>query len=86
MAREIEGELTIVPPAAGIGDKDDELHSINDTGKEIWRWPDGNADLQAAVSSLCEEYDADPALVRQDVVGPIEELLGRRIVVEKPTG
>jgi len=33
VAREIEGELIIVPLAAGIGDLEDELYTLNETGK-----------------------------------------------------
>ncbi len=84
VAREIEGELVIVPLAAGVGNMEDELYSLNDTGREIWRRLDGKADLQAVVSALCKEYNADPDLITQDVVGLVEELLKRRIVVEKP--
>ena len=86
VAREIEGELIIVPLAAGVGDMEDELYSLNDTGSEIWRRLDGKADLQAVVSALCDEYKADPDVVGPDVVGLVEELLKRRIVVEKPAG
>ena len=39
VAREIEGELIIVPLAAGIGDMEDELFSLNETGREIWEPP-----------------------------------------------
>ena len=35
VAREIEGELIIVPLVAGIGDMEDELFTMNDTGKAI---------------------------------------------------
>jgi hypothetical protein len=86
VAREIEGELIIVPLAAGVGDMEDELYSLNDTGQEIWRRLDGRADLQAVVTALCKEYEADPDLIIQDVVGLMEELLKRRIVVERPAG
>ena len=35
VAREIEGEIIIVPLVAGIGDMEDELYTLNDTGKAI---------------------------------------------------
>ena len=35
LEREIEGELIIVPLVAGIGDADDELFTLNETGKAI---------------------------------------------------
>ena len=41
VAREIEGEFIIVPLAAGIGDMEDELYSLNESGVddlEAPRW------------------------------------------------
>ena len=35
VARLIEGELIIVPLVAGIGDMDDELFTLNETGRAI---------------------------------------------------
>ena len=37
VAREIEGEMIIVPIASGIGDMEDELYTLNETGKAIWK-------------------------------------------------
>ena len=36
VAREIEGELIIVPLVSGIGDMEDELYTMNETGRAIW--------------------------------------------------
>jgi len=36
VAREIEGDMIIVPLVAGIGNADDELYTLNETGKAIW--------------------------------------------------
>ena len=41
VAREIEGELIIVPLVAGIGDMEDELYTLNETGRAIWDRLDG---------------------------------------------
>jgi hypothetical protein len=44
VVREIEGEVVIVPLTSGIGDLEDELFTLNETGRAIWsridgRWP-----------------------------------------------
>jgi len=54
VAREIEGEIIIVPLASGIGDTDDELYTLNPTGQAIWQKLDGQRtlkDIMAARSS-----------------------------------
>ena len=81
VAREIEGELIIVPLISGIGDLDDELFTMNETGKAIWRMLDGNNTLERIVDTLVKEYDCERETLIQDVSGLIDELARRGIVV-----
>ena len=80
VAREIEGELIIVPLAAGIGDMEDELFSLNETGREIWSRLDGQRSLSVIAAELAQEYDAPLDEIEQDVCGLVAELLKRRIL------
>lgn len=82
VAREIEGELIIVPLAAGIGDMEDELYTLNDTGRVIWSRLDGQASLRQIAADLAAEYDAPVAEIERDVLGLVQELARRRILVE----
>lgn len=82
VAREIEGELIIVPLAAGIGDMEDELYTLNDTGRAIWNRLDGHTSLGQIVAALAAEYDAPPGEIEHDVLGLAQELARRRILVE----
>lgn len=84
VAREIEGELIIVPLVAGIGDMEDELFSLNDTGKDIWHRLDGKATLAEVAKALAEEYSAQPDEIESDVVGLVGELVQRKMLVVKP--
>ena len=84
VAREIEGELVIVPLVAGIGDMEDELFSLNDTGKDIWRKLDGKATLAEVANALAAAYSAQPHEVERDVVGLVGELVRRKMLVVKP--
>ena len=52
VAREIEGEVIIVPLVAGIGDMDDELYTLNETGQAIWRLLDGRKNLGTVAAEL----------------------------------
>jgi Coenzyme PQQ synthesis protein D (PqqD) len=82
VAREIEGELIIVPLVAGIGDMEDELFSLNETGKAIWDLLDGKRDLTGVINILMETYDSTPSEITQDVFGLVEELVKRRMLVD----
>lgn len=81
VSREIEGELIIVPLAAGIGDLDDELYTMNETGKAIWNRLDGQQTLRQIAADLLASYSGAAETIESDVCGLIEELERRRMVV-----
>lgn len=80
VAREIEGEVIIVPLVAGIGDMDDELYTLNESGQAIWKLLDGRRNLREVTAELVEEYDGEE--IAQDVLGFVGEMVRRRILVE----
>ena len=80
VARVIEGELIIVPLIAGIGDLEDELFTLNETGKAIWNKLDGKKDLLNVVEELASEYDVPKSQIEHDVLGFVEELNRRKIL------
>jgi len=82
VAREIEGELIIVPLVSGIGGVEDDLLSLNETGKAIWNRLDGKNDLKKVIETLSEEFEAPAGEIEKDVLGLVEELLKRRMLVE----
>ena len=84
VAREIEGELIIVPLVAGIGDVDDELFTLNETGRAIWKRLDGKRNLTDVVEELSAEFRAPAGEIEKNVMGFVEELLKRRMLVEAP--
>ena len=82
VAREIEGDIIIVPLAAGIGDMEDDLFTLNETGKAIWQRLDGKITLQELIEDLIEEFEATAGEIEKDVIGLLLELLKRKILVE----
>lgn len=82
VAREIEGELILVPLAAGMGDSDDELYTLNETGRAIWALLDGKRSLAGLSQTLAAEYDAPLGEIEADVLGLVAELARRRMLVE----
>ena len=83
VAREIEGEIIIVPLVAGMGETDDELFTLNDTGRAIWRKLDGRRSLRQIIGELSTEYDAATGEIEADVVGIVEELAKRKMVTPR---
>ena len=80
VAREIEGEIIIVPLVAGIGDADDELFTLNETGRVIWEKLDGVKSAGDVAAELAQEYEGDAQEIERDVLGLLGELLARRMV------
>jgi coenzyme PQQ biosynthesis protein PqqD len=60
---------------------EDELYTLNDTGKAIWKLLDGKRSLAQIASELAEEYNAPVADIERDVTGLVGELERRRMVV-----
>jgi hypothetical protein len=82
VAREIEGEIIIVPLVAGIGDMEDELFTLNDSGKAIWDQLDGQRSLAEVVAALTPEFEeAEDGAIERDVLGLVAELVARRMLV-----
>ena len=83
VAREIEGELIIVPLATGIGDMEDALYTLNETGKAIWGLLDGTRSLSQIASELAAKYDAPAADIERDVLELATELVRRRMLIAR---
>jgi len=83
VAREIEGDMIIVPLVAGIGDTEDELYSLNETGKAIWKKLDGEKSLDQIAGELAEEFSAPADEIKKDVLGFATEMVSRRILAVK---
>jgi len=82
VVRMIEGEVIIIPITSGIGDMDDELYTLNETGVVILEHLDGQKSLRDIVNKLSQEFDASAEEIAEDVIGLVEELLRRRLLIE----
>jgi len=81
--REIEGEILIVPLVAGIGNADDELYTLNQTGQAIWGKLDGQRTLREVASALAAEFGVPPPELEDDDLGFAKELTERGILSMK---
>jgi len=83
VAREIEGEVVIIPLVSGIGDMEDELFTLNETGRAVWRKLDGTRTLRDIARELAEEFEAPAGVIESEVVGLVADLAVRRMVARK---
>ncbi len=81
VSRIIEEELIIVPLVSGIGDMDDELYTMNGTGRAIWSRLDGKKSLQEIADELAGEFNTSLGVIERDLLGLVTELVRRKMVV-----
>lgn len=55
-------------------------HGLDDVGTRIWNILIQSKTIQEAYDSLLAEYDAEPAILRQDLIIFIEEISKRGLV------
>ena len=82
VAREIEGEIIIVPLTSDVGNVEDALFTLNETGRAIWEQLDGQRSLRDVAAELSAEYDAPAQEIEADVLGLVEELVKRSMLAE----
>ena len=83
VAREIEGEIVIIPLVSGIGDMEDELFTLNETGRAVWRKLDGTRTLRQVARALADEFEAPAGVIGGEVVGLVAELAAKKMVAKK---
>ncbi len=82
VAREIKGKIILVPITSGVGDMEDELFTLNKTGKAVWDALEEARSLKVVVRNLMERFDAPEDVIAADVAGLLGELLQRKMVVK----
>jgi len=75
------GEFIIVPLAAGVGDTEDAIYALNQSGRVIWNRLDGRCSLKDVIAELSAEFDASEDEIEADVLGLAEELVRRKMIV-----
>lgn len=82
VARDVQGEFVIIPITSGIGDVEDEIFSLNESGRVIWERFDGKRSIKKVAEDLSSSFDAAPEKIKEDIMGLTEELLKRKMIVE----
>lgn len=82
VAREVQGEFIIIPITSGVGDLEDEIFSLNDTGRAIWDKLDGKRSLKGAAKVLSSDFESSSSEIEKDILGLVTELVKRRMLIE----
>ncbi len=82
VARDIHGEFIIIPITSGVGKADEEIYSLNKTGKLIWNKLDGKSSLKAVALGLAVKFAGKKDEIAEDVLGLADELLKRKMIVK----
>lgn len=83
VVRDIHGETVIVPITSSVVDTEGAIFTLNETGKAIFNKLDGKRKLMAVINQLTEEYEVSFEKARDNTVGLVEQLLEKKIIVEK---
>ena len=57
---------------------------LNTTGQAIWHKLNGRASLKDIVKDLAAEFNAPAKVIEKDVIGFVEKLLIREMLIEVP--
>ncbi len=82
ICRDIMGKLVIVPIESGIADFNDAMYSLNDTGSLVWKCLEQKKSVAEIIFAVAQEYEADEALIAQDVKTLLHTLLKKGMIIE----
>ncbi|MBN1913625.1 MAG: PqqD family protein [Candidatus Omnitrophica bacterium] len=80
VARDVQGELILIPISAVGSNEEEVIFSANETGRAVWDQLAQKKSLKAVVEELSKEFSAPPDTIKQDVRSFLKELLKRKIV------
>lgn len=81
ITRSIEGEMVIVPLESGMGDLNDDLFSLNQTGSDIWNRIDGETPVKVIIQDLAEEYNASVEEITPDILDLILKMIEKKLII-----
>lgn len=78
--RLVDDELVLLNLESGI------YFGLDSTGTRMWQLVTGAAVVRDAYVALLDEYDVEPARLETDLVGLLDELAARGLLVVDPEG
>ena len=81
VVKEIQGEFVIIPLRAGMADLEDEFFKLTKTAKAMWDKLSARKTLKEVTQELSLGYDVALEVIESDVLGLVEELLKKGILI-----
>ena len=79
VARQVGHESILVPIRHNVGNLDF-VYTLSPVAAHIWALLDGQRDIDAIVSEVCDEFDVDRATAMADVAALLTDLAGASLV------
>ncbi len=79
--KKIEDQYVIVPLVAGVGNLEDEIFQLNETGSAFWNLIDGGKSLREIIAILCKDYDAPFEEITADIMALGQVLLQKKFII-----
>jgi len=84
VVRKVEDEVVLIPLVTSEDNVEKEPYFLNTTGQIIWQRLDGQKRLKDIVKNLASEFETPAKVIEKDVIGFVEKLLMRNMIVEIP--
>ena len=79
VARQIEGELLIVPIRSGVGDLN-ALYTLNQVGSVLWDFMKEGHTVEEMVGRVCDEFEVTSSQAQSDIRNFLDEMLAEKLV------
>lgn len=82
VVRLVKNEMVLFSVATCEDEADNEPHFLNDTGQAIWQKIDGRKKLKDIVKELAAEFKTPVKIIEKDVIGFVEKMVARKLIIE----
>ena len=82
VVRLVENDIILFSVASGEDAAENEPYFLNTTGRIIWQRLDGRKSLKDIAKDLAAEFKAPVKVIEKDVIGFVEGLINRKLLVK----
>lgn len=79
VARQIEGEVIIVPIRRGVGDMNS-LYTLNSVGSVLWEFMAQEHSLTEMVARVCDEFEVTTSQANNDIQAFLDSMLEEKLI------